>query len=203
TQDAEHRFTSFSGSNKTAPLRLVGKRRWDESSFNMTEADWAAHKAIHDARQPFRDVELGRRSATGETFWVSVSGAPAFDDSGNFVGYRGISRNITARKREEQLLKLEHTVTRSLAEADNAQAALEAAIRAVCETEGWECGRYFSVDEKAGVLRCVEAWGIADTAVASYLTASRERTFPLDRGVKGLVWRTGEPQWGSETNRHA
>src|SRR5437879_9495923 len=107
TQDAEHRFMSFSGSTKTVPSRLIGKHRWDEKAFNMTEADWAAHKAIMDARQPFRDVELGRINATGETFWVSISGAPVFDDSGQFIGYRGISKKLTERKRSEQLRELE------------------------------------------------------------------------------------------------
>ena len=54
--------------------------------------------------------------------------------------------------RGEQLLRLEHTVTRCLAEADSG-AALKTIMRAVCETQGWDCGRYFRADEQAGVLR--------------------------------------------------
>ncbi|HSU78751.1 MAG TPA: GAF domain-containing protein, partial [Burkholderiales bacterium] len=111
SQDSEHRFTAFTGSEKTVPSRLIGKRRWDEGALNMTEADWAAHKAVMDAHQTFRDLELKRKSPSGEIFWVAISGSPVFDESGKFVGYRGISRNITARKRVQQLRNLEHTVT--------------------------------------------------------------------------------------------
>ncbi len=201
TQDSEHRFTAFSGSNKTLPMRLIGKRRWDEPSFNMTEADWAAHKAIMDARQPFRDVELGRRSENGEIFWVSISGGPVFDDSGNFIGYRGVSKNITERKRAEQLRALEHAVSRNLADADNASEGLKAAIRAVCETEGWECGRYFRVDEKAGVLRFADAWSVPDPAVERFIETSRELTYRPGVGLSGRVWQSGQPLWSTDISK--
>src|SRR5882762_3688193 len=201
TQDSEHRFTTFSGSNKTLPLRLIGKHRWDEKAFNMTEADWGAHKATMDARQPFRDVELGRMSATGETFWVSISGAPVFDDSGKFIGYRGLSKNITERKRAEQLRALEHAVSRGLADADNAQVGLKAAIRAVCETEDWECGRYFRVDEKAGVLRFADAWGVPDPAVERFIETSHALTYRPGVGLSGLVWQSGKPLWSADISK--
>jgi PAS domain-containing protein len=36
---------------------------------------------------------------------VSASGLPVFDKSGRFVGYRGVARNITERKRVEEALR--------------------------------------------------------------------------------------------------
>src|SRR6267142_1202635 len=202
TQDAEFRFTSFSGSNKTAPLRLIGKHRWDEISFNMTEADWAAHKAIMDAHQPFRDVELGRKSATGEIFWVSISGAPVFDDSGNFIGYRGISRNITERKRAEELQAIEHTVTRCLAEADSVSNALKAVMRVICESLGWDCGRYFRKDEAAGLFRFAESWYLPSPEMESFIAYSAQRTFAPGVGIIGRAG-AGEPQWVADVTKDA
>ena len=70
----------------------------------------------------------------------------------------GIPRRVVAPKRAEQLLRLEHTVARCVTEADSASAALKAVIRAVCEAQDWECGRFFRVDEEAGVLRFAECW---------------------------------------------
>src|SRR5258706_6029104 len=201
TQDSEHRFTEFSGSNKTLPQRLIGKHRWDEGASNMTEADWAAHKAVMDARQPFRDVELGRISEARETFWVSISGAPVFDDSGKFIGYRGLSKNITARKRGEQLQALEHAVSRNLADADNASDGLKGAIRAVCETEGWDCGRYFRVDEKAGVLRFADAWSVPDPAVERFIETSHALTYRPGVGLSGLAWQSGRPLWSTDLSK--
>src|SRR4030095_3267788 len=37
--------------------------------------------------------------------YVSVSGLPIFDKSGRFIGYRGVGRHITERKRGEEPLR--------------------------------------------------------------------------------------------------
>jgi diguanylate cyclase (GGDEF)-like protein/PAS domain S-box-containing protein len=100
-QDEHYRFTKISG----AYSRLAGKHRWDEECFNMTETDWAAHKAILDSRQSFRDLELGRTNEKGEKVWVNVSGEPVFDEAGAFKGYRGVGKDITARKRDEERIQ--------------------------------------------------------------------------------------------------
>jgi diguanylate cyclase (GGDEF)-like protein/PAS domain S-box-containing protein len=114
-----------------------------------------------------------------------------------------IARDIRERKRAEELLKLEHTVTRSLAETETAAAAVQAAIRAVCETEGWECGRYLRVDERAGVLRCVEAWGIQTEAIERFLASSRSVTYAPGAALAGRVWQSGQPLWVADVGKDA
>src|SRR6266571_2474279 len=112
-----------------------------------------------------------------------------------------IARDITERKLAEQLLKLEHTVARHLADAENLQAGLKAAIRAVCENEGWECGRYLRVDEKAGVLRSGEVWSVPDARIERYLEESRAVVYGLGVGLVGLVWQSGQPLWVPDTSK--
>ncbi len=204
-QDTQYRFTKFSG---TAPSQLrkgraqmIGKHRWDGSYFNMGEAEWAAHKATLEARQPFRDLELGRLNEAGERVWISVSGEPVFDAAGAFTGYRGIGKDITARKREEALLALEHDVTRCLTEAATAGAGVKSVIRTICETQGWPCGRYFAADNAADVLRFSEAWGVSSPAVETYLARSRTLTYARGQGLSGLVWQSGEPLWVSDVSK--
>jgi diguanylate cyclase (GGDEF)-like protein/PAS domain S-box-containing protein len=114
-----------------------------------------------------------------------------------------VARDIRERKRAEELLRLEHTVTRSLAETETAAAAVQAAIRAVCETESWECGRYLSVDERAGVLRCVEAWGIQTEAIERFLTSSRKVTYAPGAALAGRVWQSGQPLWVADVGKDA
>src|SRR5712691_2762567 len=108
---------------------------------------------------------------------------------------------VDARKREERLPALEHSVTRCLAEAESATAALESVIRAICETEGWECGRYLRVDERAGVLRCVDAWGIQTEAIERFLTSSRSVTYAPGAGLAGRVWQSGQPLWLADVGK--
>jgi PAS domain S-box-containing protein len=202
-QDAELRFTSFSSSASSAMERrradaLLGRARWETEYVNMTAADWAAHRAVLEARRPFRDLELCRYDESGRKVWLRVSGEPVFDPAGLFKGYQGIARNITERRRAEELHELEHAVTRILADADSASAALQSVIRAVCETEGWDCGRYFRVDKEANVLRFAEGWGIADSAVQRFVALSRELVYRSGAGMSGLAWQTGEPAWATD-----
>ena len=202
-QDEALCFTSFSTSRASHIERaytdkLLGRTRWQGGYLNMTEADWVAHRAVLQARQPFRDLELCRYDSRGCKVWFRVSGEPVFDASGVFRGYQGIACDITERRRAEELRELEHAVTRILADAHSVSAALQTVIRAVCETEGWECGRYFRVDEPGRCLRFAEGWGIADPAVQRFILLSRELVYRPGEGLSGLAWQKGEMVWATD-----
>jgi diguanylate cyclase (GGDEF)-like protein/PAS domain S-box-containing protein len=199
-QDADYRFTSLSDkASAFARATHIGKRRSELGYVNMTPADWAAHYADLDARRTYHDLELCRVD-DGEAVWISVSGEPIFAADGSFRGYRGVGRNITARKREEALLRLEHAVTRCLTEGLGAEATLEQVMRTVCEAEGWECGRYLEVDAAADVLRCAAAWGVDRPAVQSFLRHMRGRVYRRGEGLSGSAWAGGEPLWVSDVS---
>ena len=204
-QDDEYRFTSFSGSGPDwlveGRRRTIGKRRWDQHHLNMSAEDWRAHIALLDARKPFHDLELCRVDEAGSKLWISISGEPVFKASGTFKGYRGVGKDITERKRAEQLQALEHAVNRSLADAHNPSAAVQAAIRAICETEGWECGRYFRWAERDGVLRFSDSWSVPGPAIEQFIEKSRSMTYAPGVGLVGCVWQTGEPLWVSDIAR--
>jgi diguanylate cyclase (GGDEF)-like protein/PAS domain S-box-containing protein len=199
-QDEQYRFTSLNGPDwmKTAQSKLLGATRWEQNYLNITPEGWAAHIAVLDAREPFHDLELCRLDQRGERVWISVSGEPMFDESGAFRGYRGVGKDITARKRDEMVLRLEHTVTRCLAESDSASVAMQEVVRAVCETFDWECGRYFRVDEAAGVLRFGEAWAVPGAEMERYIARWREVSYVRGVGLAGLAWQSGEPQWAAD-----
>ena len=114
-----------------------------------------------------------------------------------------ISRRPVAPKRAEQLLRLEHTVALCVAEADSVSTALKAVIRAACEALDWECGRFFRVDEDAGVLRFAEAWAKPDSPLDVLLERSRELTYKPGVGIVGIVWQSGEPMWVPDVSQDA
>ncbi len=66
---------------------------------------WRKHRETLDAHLPFRDFEIARPAPDGGRRYVSVSGMPIFDNAGRFVGYRGVGRHITKRKRAEEALR--------------------------------------------------------------------------------------------------
>ncbi|HET7198725.1 MAG TPA: PAS domain S-box protein, partial [Burkholderiales bacterium] len=197
-QDEQYRFTAFTDSarrrNEVEPAVLLGRRRWELDHVNMTPADWQRHIAQLDARQPFHDLELCR-IVEGRRQWISASGEPVLDGAGRFKGYRGIVKDITERKRADELREFEHSVTRSLAEADGVEDALRGALRAVCLGEGWQCGRYFAVDERAAALRFAVGWGIEDEAVQRFVERSASLSFARGEGLVGRAWQDARPLW--------
>ena len=83
----------------------IGKRPWELRNFEADAEAWRKHREALNARLPFRDFEVARRTPDGSKRYTSVSGLPVFEESGGFVGYRGAGRDITERKRAEEALR--------------------------------------------------------------------------------------------------
>jgi PAS domain S-box-containing protein len=106
--DAQHRFTrqEFAEELAEAPAPVeIGKTRWEVPYLEPDAEGWRKHRETIDAHLPFRDFEIARPMPGGGKRYVSASGLPVFDKSGRFVGYRGVGRNITERKRAEEALR--------------------------------------------------------------------------------------------------
>jgi len=104
----------------------LGRKRWDQPALNLTDADWASHRAQLERHEPFRDFEMERPNPTGGTRWISVSGEPIFDQAGVFRGYRGVGSDITERKRAEAELRRAHDeVAHKAEELERSNAELE------------------------------------------------------------------------------
>jgi PAS domain S-box-containing protein len=107
--DVQHRFIrqEFAEGLTDAPISgsEIGKTRWEVPYLEPDTETWRKHRDTLDAHLPFRDFELARPAPDGGKRYVSVSGLPVFDKSGRFVGYRGVGRHITDRKRAEEALR--------------------------------------------------------------------------------------------------
>lgn len=91
-----------------------------------SEDDWQAHRLQQERHEPFRNFEYALRLPSGDTVWLSVSGDPVFDTKGQFAGYRGTGRDVTAVRRAQQALA---RANQELSAArDRLQAVLDAAI---------------------------------------------------------------------------
>ena len=110
--DAQHRFTrqEFMEGLADAPKpgSEIGKTRWEVPYLEPDEEAWRKYRATLDAHLPFRDFEIARPAPDGGKRYVSTSGLPMFDETGRFIGYRGVGRHITERKRAEQELQRLH-----------------------------------------------------------------------------------------------
>jgi diguanylate cyclase (GGDEF)-like protein/PAS domain S-box-containing protein len=204
-QDADYRFTRvegrYAGGAAGAREQVIGTRCWDGEL--QVEGGWDAYRALLDARRPFHGVLMWRRLPDGRTRYVSISGEPVFGAAGAFVGYRGVGSDVTDRKRAEQLLQLEHQVARALSEADDAAGGLRAVMRAVCRSEGWACGRYFTLDGAREIMVFEHEWSLDDPAVQDFVARSAGLTYRRGQGLVGLAWQGGEPVWSSDIPKDA
>ena len=87
----------------------MGTRAMDVNRARTDEyaESYARYLADRAARRPIRELVLDRDTPTG-TITVSVSGNPRFDVEGNFLGYRGATRNITAELQAREQARRSH-----------------------------------------------------------------------------------------------
>jgi PAS domain S-box-containing protein len=176
------------------------------ANASLWDAQWSPqelkHKIAEQLGKEGRSVfETRHRRRDGGVLDVEVSGQ-SLELDGKPVLFNS-ARNITERKRAERLLGLEHTVARCLADAGNASEALKAVIRAICETKHWECGRYFRVDDKAGVLRFSEYWSVPDPVIQGLIEVSCDITYGLGVALSGTVWQSGHSLWIADITKDA
>jgi PAS domain S-box-containing protein len=119
-QDAQFRFTLRSEDlhdrTRLRPRDSLGKRRWELPIVGVSEEEWRAHRAVLERHEPFSDFVYQIVGETGEIRWSSVNGIPLFGPRGDFRGYRGTGRDITAEKRAQQALSEAEARYRSLVE---------------------------------------------------------------------------------------
>lgn len=109
-QDSGFCFTRFEGldkENSDFPFSGGIGKRLCEMDFEIEgKGGWAAHRALLETHQSFRDVVIHRLLPDQSQRYISMGGDPLFDENNRFIGYRGIGRDVTRRhKHEEELLE--------------------------------------------------------------------------------------------------
>ena len=101
-----HRVTHLSEHTSAAGIpatAVTGVLRWEiASDFESEPEKWQRHQATLEAHLPFRDLVYRTENRMGSPIYVRTSGKPVFDTNGEFLGYRGVSTNITASIRADQ-----------------------------------------------------------------------------------------------------
>jgi PAS domain S-box-containing protein len=120
-------------------------------------------------------------------------GHPVLDQAGELLEYVGTVMDVTERRRAERRLRMQHRVTRILAEAASVEEAMPEILQTVCECMEWVLGALWSIDREAGVLRCAKLWRGPSVDVAQFEAATRTCTFRSGSGLPGRVWASGAP----------
>jgi len=205
--DTEHRLTLLSaGAGGDAAEQLpqgspLGKRRWDVPYLSPDEKGWQAHKAVLDARRPFRDFEFSRPGIEGAVLHVAISGDPVFDGSGAFLGFRGVGKHISERKAAEakiarltQLYAALSHCSQAIMLGSSEEDVLEQICRAAVDFGGMKFAWVGWVDQESRQVKPVASYG-EGTEYLQSIGISVDAANPSGRGPTGIAARENRPVW--------
>jgi len=99
------------------PDEVIGKRPFDLMPAGASQGVVLLFRELTKDHEPFSALENLNQRKDGRLVMLETSAVPVFDDNGVFLGYRGIDRNITERKRvEETLVKERERLQKALDE---------------------------------------------------------------------------------------
>jgi PAS domain S-box-containing protein len=103
--DKDLRFTWISGSvEKIIGVSAewhYGKSRAEINLTNWDQPNLIDNRAVLERHEPYSDLLQHRQTPLGER-WILSNGAPVFDEGGEFAGYFGSGRDVTALQQAEQ-----------------------------------------------------------------------------------------------------
>ncbi len=115
----DHTFTRLS-EGLTAlgipPSSRIGfTRRAFATDVEEEPEKWRVHAAALEAHQPFHGFVYRTAAADGSPVYISTRGWPMFDADRHFLGYRGVTTDVTAAVRADQAEKALHEAQAELA----------------------------------------------------------------------------------------
>lgn len=139
--------------------------------------------------------EFCNKKKKGELYWESVSISPVKDMQGNITHFVAAKEDITSRKRMEQRVSVEHTVTGILSESTTQEDAFPKILQAISGTMDYDSGEFWIIDRYANVLRNRATWYSPTLPVPDSREITRQTTLSPGAGLPGRVWQNKEPAW--------
>ncbi len=121
--DASGKYTYCSPQMKDLwgyePKDMIGKTPFDVMPPEDGKQAIESFMALAKSPQPFTGLEASSYDSQGRLITVEISGVPFFDADGRLLGYRGISRDVTERRRAQEALAESRRKYRGLVERIN------------------------------------------------------------------------------------
>lgn len=116
---------------------------------------------------------------------------------------RELENEINVRKMSEARLAIEHTITRTLADANSLENAAPLILKAFCDYLHADVSCLWLADEKCSELSCAYVQTSEKTVsdVSNFVNESRRMTLQRGVGLPGFVWEKNTPVWLPNTVR--
>ncbi len=84
------------------PEKMIGKTPFDVMPAEYRDRALEAFLSFGQSPVPFKNLESIAFDGQGRLITIEINGRPFFDDQGKLLGFRGITRDITERKTNEE-----------------------------------------------------------------------------------------------------
>jgi PAS domain S-box-containing protein len=108
---------------------------------------------------------------------------------------------LAQRKRTEQRLALQYSISRILADSDTIPQASQRVLEAIGESLGWEIGAFWTMEPGRRRITCCELWTAPGRSAPALREAAERVFFEVDEGGPGRVWKSKKPIWISDLQR--
>ena len=169
-----------------APEEIVDGTPFDLMPPPEAERVRKGFQEAANAHAPLERVEFCARHRDGRTVVLETSAVPILDEAGALTGYRGIDRDITARKRAEELMRAQRDLGRALSAARTLREGLRLCVETALRLSGLDCAGIYLVEKDTGGLELVYHTGLSDSFVQAVRHCARE-------DPRVAIVRAGEP----------
>ncbi len=156
------------------------------------------YAAAFEDRTSF-EVEFRLRSSAGEYKWFLNKGVPRYK-ANEFEGFVGICMDIHLKKRNERYLKIQYSVSKTLAEAVNTESALQNVLEDICTGVNWKFGIAWVADGEKLAQRAL--WSDLNPVLRDY-AGVYDKTFSFKKGegLPGRIWKDNKSYWVSDIEK--
>jgi len=186
------------------PDEVIGRTPFDFMEAGEAASVSQAFAAIAAAKRPFADLENVVRGRDGTVHVTLTSGTPMLDGEAHLLGYRGVDRDITARRTAEKRIQRLTSLYAALSECNQAIVRCTSAgelyaiiCRDVVEYGGMRMAWIGLRDETSGRVDPVASFG-AGLAYLDEIQVTTDGNDPHGRGPVGTAIRENCPVWNQD-----
>jgi PAS domain S-box-containing protein len=107
----------------------------------------------------------------------------------------GLKELEAKQKQVDEEIRLLLTLMQAINEVENFNAALEIALKKVCEATGWDYGEAWIPGPDGSVLEFSPVWYSRTRSLKRFRSLSEKFTFPHGIGLPGRIWLAMQPEW--------
>lgn len=149
-----------------------------------------------------RVIEVSALRADGTEFPLELSISPPWAGPDGRRIFTAFLRDLTERRRLEQLHRMQFQVTRALTESSTLEQAAPDVLAAIGSNIGWDAGCLWVTDRDEGVLRMQTLWVRDGLDLGDFRALTEQLAFPAGHGLPGEVWSSGTPLAVSDFTDH-